>query len=187
MDKFMRLIGIVTAGALVLIAGTVHAQTDLRTGDAMQLFTAFCLRTDGDRSHALATLGEGNLFAKKLPDTLVKTLQAGRDGGVAWAMASPNAAQLLLEYTSDGICGVRIADADEKSVQEAFATLVQQSASGEKMDSSEPEVTKENGVQRTYRTYTFPFNGRKSLFAISTLDHRVGPQQHFLTFGHLAP
>lgn len=183
----MKYIGILTT--IILFAGTnnAYAQADVRAGDAMQLFSAFCLQTDGDRSRALVVLGEGNALAKKLPDTLVTALQAGRTGGVAWAIASPNHAQLLLEYTADGICGVRIADADEKSVQSAFAALVEQNSGGQKVDSSTSEVTHESGAQRTYRTYSLTFSGKKSLFAISTMDRRIGSEQHLMTFGHLAP
>lgn len=183
----MKLYRVLISVAIMLGSRAAYAQADMRAGDAMQLFSSFCIQTDGDRSRALAVLGEGNALAKKLPDALVTTLQAGRVGGVAWAIASPNSAQLLLEYTSDGICGVRIADADEKSVQDAFATMIEQNSVGQKVTTSEPVITKEAGAQRTYHTYNFAVGGKKTLFAISTMDHRVGPQQHLLTFGHLAP
>lgn len=182
--------GLAITSMLVLGVGTASASpsvpSDARASDSVALFSSFCVATGGVRDRALSVLGNGNALATRLPDDFVRRLQLGRDGGVAWAIRSPNDAQILLEYEARGICAVRIADAEKDAVKEAFGILAHQVAAGAEIMSKPDEVTNVAGVPRTYSAYSFVLNGRTVIFALSSMDRRVDEEQHLLTFGYLA-
>jgi hypothetical protein len=173
---------VLTLGATTFFAANAHAQADMRANDAFDFFKAFCVDTDGTRDRALAVIGDGNALAQRLPDTLVSQLQ-GQPGGVAWAVRSPSNAQLLLGYTSLGMCEIRIAEADEKSVITKFDELTSSFESSGKGQYSKPEAQSQGGANVTFRTYRFERSGRHALIALSSADKRVGEQQHLITFG----
>lgn len=100
-------------------------------------------------------------------------------------MRSPNDAELMLEYEARGICGVRIREADEDSVQEAFGTVIKVVASeaGAEFTSAPVETRQVGGVRTTYRAYSFPRDGRRAHLALTTAERPIGAQQHLMTFG----
>lgn len=183
----MKLYQITAAIGLVTVAASVaHAQSpDPRAAEAMQLFGAFCISTAGTPDRALAVLGNGNALATRLPDNIVRNAQGGQEGGVGWAVRSPSDAELMLDYNPQGICGLRIRQADEASVRDAFKALVDGVASGTGSElTSEPsEIRTVNGVQTTYTAYSLPLGGRTAHLALTTTEQPIGEQQHFMTFG----
>lgn len=181
----LSLIALVTLG---LFAAPVRAQAaDARASDAVQFFKAFCVGPTGMRERALAVLGNGNPMANRLSDEAVRAYQGGRAGGVGWAVRSPRDAKLMLDFEERGICGVRILEADEKSVREAFDQMVRGAASAEGVEPTpKPSETETvSGVQTTFIAYELPIGGRTAVVALTTAERPVGEQQHFMTFGFL--
>lgn len=182
--KLRRILAGLTSAAVLV--PSAQAQTpDPRAADALQFFAAFCVSTEGTRDRALAVIGDGNALAKRLPDDVVRQAQGGREGGVGWAVRSPNNAELMLDYEARGICGLRIREADEKSVRDGFEAAAAALAEGAGAELiSEPAKVKEvQGARTTYRAYSFALVGRTAHLALTTADRPVGEQQHFMTFG----
>lgn len=179
----LALLAIVVASTLS--TSPCHAQAgDPRAQDAVAIFMSFCVATLGSRDKALERLGAGNQLAVRLSDEKVKALQSGRAGGVAWAVSSPKGAQLLLEYEARGICGVRVAEAEERSMQSGLDLALRKMAQqlGAKLVESSPGVRTQQGVRRTFAHFVIESGAGKGLIALTTSDRRVGEQQHFMTF-----
>ena len=186
MNVFRLLAGLMSG---VIVGTPAYGQApDPRAGDAVELFRAFCLSTGGTPDRALAILGEGNALAKRLPDDIVRQAQGNREGGIGWAVRSPNDAEIMLDYDNRGICGVRIREADEASVQAAFAAIARDLAMKTSEDdagefsSRNPEVRDVDGVRITYTAHSFPLGNRQAILALTTAEETVGEQQHFMTF-----
>ena len=158
---------------------------DPRAADGVQFFAAFCVASAGTRDRALTVLGNGNELARRLPDEVVQQAQGGSEGGVGWMVRSPNNAELMLDYTASGICGLRIREADETSVRDAFEAVMKGVAkgAGAELASEVPEVRQVDGARTTYKAYSFPIGARTAHLALTTADRPVGAQQHFMTFG----
>jgi hypothetical protein len=172
--------------AFAFAAPASQAQTsDPRAGDGVQFFAAFCVSTEGTRDRALSVLGNGNAMARRLPDGVVRQAQGGREGGVGWIVRSPNNAELMLDYEARGICGLRIREADEASVNEAFEGLVKgvAKAAGVELTTRPPEARVVDGARTTYKAYSVTMGARTAALILTSADRTVGGQQHFMTFG----
>lgn len=165
---------------------SVQAQNpDLHAADGVKFFSAFCVASGGTRDRALTVIGNGNELARRLPDDVVRQAQGGREGGVGWTVRSPNSAELLLDYDSRGVCGLRIREADEASVREKFEAMVKgvANSAGAELASESPLVRQVDGIRTTYNAYSIPIGGRTAHLALTTAERPVGGQQHFMTFG----
>jgi hypothetical protein len=182
MANRQQISAVALAAALIALPAEAMAEADMRANDAFQLFQAFCVDDNGSRDRALAVLGNGNQLANRLPDGLVARLQ-GNSGGVAWAIRSPNNAQLLLGYTASGVCEVRIAEAEEASVVHGYQGLTSSLDSAGKGEQTAPQTRLENDARLTFRSYKFDRSGKHALVAMTTSDKKVGEQQHLITFG----
>jgi hypothetical protein len=174
-----------TFASIVLVASAAQAQSpDPRAKEAVQLFGAFCVATGGTPDRALAVLGEGNLMATRLPDNVVRSAQGGQEGGLGWAVRSPNDGALMLDYTAAGVCGVRISEAEETSVREAFNEFVAAVAAGSNaaVTSAPPEDRMVGNVRTTYAARSLLINGQTAHLALTTAERPVGENQHFMTF-----
>ncbi len=171
---------------MLLMSGSrLEAQgADPRVQDAIMFYTTYCVLPKGSRNAALQSLGAGNALATRLPDAAVAKLQGGRPNGVAWAVRSPHNAQLLLEFDARGICAVRIADADEASVQRAFKAITAGIAqeAGAQLLEGPTDTRTQNGARLTSKDYVIQQGGRKMHFGLTTANRRVGDQQHLMTF-----
>jgi hypothetical protein len=174
-------------GGLTLIASSsaLAFTPDPRAADAAQFFGAFCVSTAGTPDRALAVLANGNPLAARLPTDVVRQAQGGREGGIGWVVRSPSDAELMLDYDARGICGLRLREADETSVHDAFEAVIKGAASGAgaEITSKPAEVRQVDDVRTTYRAYSFPLGGRIAHLALTTAERPVGAQQHFMTFG----
>lgn len=180
-------LGIILSTAGAFSSSCFAQSNDARARDGLELFAAFCVSTNGTKDHALAVLGNGNALANRLPNELVQKMQGGRAGGLAWAIRSPHQAELLLEYEPRGICGVRIADSDELSVQQAFEAAARTAAArvGTEVRSEPALVKYVDGVRTTYQAFAYSDGGRTAHLAVTTAERRLGMQQHFMTFGYV--
>jgi hypothetical protein len=181
--RFCIVVGVTFSCAIP--TSPAYTQTrDARAADATQLFFAFCISPAGNRDHALAVLGQGNQLARRLPDDIVKGAQGGRDGGVGWAVRSPNNAELMLDFEARGICGLRVREADESAMRDAFETVVKDVATraGVQPKLEASEIRKVSGVVTTYRAYSFDFGGSTTRLALTSAPRQVADQQHFMTF-----
>lgn len=172
--------------SILILAEPVTAQTpDPRATDAVAFFASFCVSTGGSRDRALAVLGDGNALVNRLPDDVVQQAQGGREGEVGWMVRSPRDAQFMLEYNTLGLCGVRLKEADEDAVINAFESVMKRivAGTGAELAASKPEKKVISGIDTTYRTYTFPFGGQNAHLALTTAKKPVGSVQHFMTFG----
>nr|WP_144033738.1 hypothetical protein [Sphingomonas laterariae] len=170
----------------IIAVPSAQAQSpDPRATDSVQFFATFCVGSAGTRDRALTVLGNGNELARRLPDDVVRQAQGGLDGGVGWTVRSPNNAELMLDYTASGICGLRIREADETSVRDAFEAVMKGVAkgAGAELTSEKPEVRQVDGARTIYKAYSFPMGVRTAHFGLTTADRPVGAQQHFMTFG----
>lgn len=173
---------------LLLIGSTIQVKAaDARVQDAIAFYKIYCVLPKGSRNAALQVLGSGNALATRLPDAAVAKLQGGRSNGVAWAVRSPRNAQLLLEFDARGICAVRIANADEASVQRAFKALAAGIAqeSGAQLLEKPADTQNKNGARLTSKDYVIQLGSQKMHFGLTTANQRVGDQQHLMTFGLL--
>ncbi|CCJ08577.1 hypothetical protein [Methylocystis sp. SC2] len=163
---------------------------DLRAIDALELFQKVCFATDGSKDKIVvlfdpATWNFGRF--KQLPASAVQRLQGGRPGGVAYAIISPNGAELLAEYESRGICGVRVQAADENSIHLIFdmsLAIHRLALKGETSleDASTQEV---QGYKTTFRAWRItPKKGKPTLVAITYTDRPGLAYQHFITLSH---
>jgi hypothetical protein len=173
------------AAGLISIAGLpAQAQTpDPRAAEAVQFFGVFCISTAGTSSRALAVL-DGNPLATRLPADAVRQAQGNREGGIGWVVRSPTDAEFMLDYDARGICGLRLREADERSVRDAFEAVISGAASGAgaELTSKPSHSGKARGTRTTYRAYSFPLGGRIAHLALTTAERPVGPQQHYMTF-----
>ena len=159
----------------VLLLATV-ANADPRAAEATQLFSAFCVQTNGSRDRALAVLGNGNALANRLSSETTDKL-LGQEGTVGWAISSPSGAGLMLGYSGQAHCEIRVQEADEASLAVQFENL-QHGFSTALEDIQKPESKNEQGTVRTFRA----FKNGKAVIALSTNAKRVGDQQHLITF-----
>ena len=173
-------------------ASPLQAQApDPRAADAVQFFTSFCLATGGSRDRAIAVLEDGNELATRLPYDVVKKAQADQEGGIGWAVRSPHDAVIMLDYDRQGICAVRIAEADESSVQDVVDALVRGVARGVSRDgagelsSQPPQIRENDGIRTTYTSHSFPVGDRTAHIALTTAPEAVGAQQHLITFAFI--
>jgi hypothetical protein len=184
----MKLLWIV-CGLISIASPSAQARApDPRAADAIQFFTTFCFATDVTPTRALAVLGDGNALATRLPADVVRQAQGNREGGIGWAVRSPHDAEFMLDYDARGICGLRLKEADELSVRDAFEAFVKgikRAVSGAGAElTSEPALEKQvNGTRTTYKGYSFPVGGRTAYLALTTAERPIGAQQHFMTFG----
>jgi hypothetical protein len=91
----------------------------------------------------------------------------------------------MLDYDTRGTCGVRLKEAEEGAVRDAFEAVMIGVArgAGAELVSEPAQVRQVNGIRTTYKTYSFPLDGRTALLALTTAERPVGAQQHFMTFG----
>ncbi|QHL90311.1 hypothetical protein GVO57_05010 [Sphingomonas changnyeongensis] len=170
--------------AVLAFASPASAESDARAVEAMRLFKAFCVVTEGSSAKANLVLGVTNPIAAKLPDAVVTGIY-GVPGGLGWAIRSPSDGIFLLGYNPAGICEVRIAEAAEGSVVAAYEALV-----GELAGNAEPTVgqsRKQGDATLTFRSAQLKSSGRTSAIALTSSDRRIGEHQHLITFAFVKP
>jgi hypothetical protein len=190
----MRSIALIFATALCAFAFSVRAESlDRRAKDSVGLFDLGCVSPGGSKERFILvfealrqTPGLKELF-KQLPTDAVQKLQLGRPNGIGFVTNSPGGAQLIVDFEDRGICGVRVKEADETSVQKYFEALVQTMA--RKLSATvEPQsgsVTQLEGHRKTFKAWLItPADGRSVLLALTTLDRPGALQQHFMTLSH---
>jgi hypothetical protein len=165
------------AAMLLTMAATA---TDQRATEAVQLFSSFCAQANGSRDRAIAVLGEGNALATKLPSDMTDQL-LGKTGTVGWAIRSPSGAGLLLGYSGNGHCEIRVQEAEELVIVAEFEKL-QQSLATDAADIQAAESKNERDTVRTFRAFKRHSASGKDIIALSTDTKRVGDQQHLITF-----
>lgn len=166
--------------AIVAASVSQPALAGSKSHDAVELFDRFCVKTQG-KSRAADLLIVRSGLGKSLPMKMVEKLQ-GQKGGKAWAIASPRKAQIMLGYNPIGICEVRLAKGDKKTMLEAFASFAKKiEARGAKLQSSsEVKTGDDNDV--TLITHNFSMNGKSFQVALSASDKAGLTQQHLMTF-----
>lgn len=177
------LVFILTAHSPVVVSAEPSVD-DPRITETMQLFSAFCLGTGGSRDRAIAVLGNGNAIATRLPDDVVRSAQAGQSGGVGWAIRSPHGASLSLDYNSQGLCSVRIQQAEQKAIISAFRAFI---TGMSRAAHSEPKLEGENkniigGIKTEYLAYSLPAGENRMHVALTAAEKPLNGQQHLLTF-----
>lgn len=167
---------------LAVLASEAQGQApDPRANEAIQLFGTFCVATGGKPDRALAVLADGNPIATRLPDHVVQSNQGGQQGGVGWVVRSPSDGVMMLDYTAQGVCGLRIQEADEASMRTAYTALLNQIPPGTAVElpTEEREV---NGVRTTYTAHSVMMGGHTAHLALTAAEQPIGEQQHLMTF-----
>lgn len=176
---------------LMASGGLTHpaqaSEPDLRAIDAAQFFAAFCFVPMGKSDSAKRILGGGNAFARPLPADILRQIQGGREGGEAWTIRSPRNAELLLHYDPNGLCVVRIREADPESVRVEVEKMASSLAKGAKTTAKKTEDASSSieGVNSRYQAYQMPVATMQIQISLTTTDKPVSGQQHVVTFGIL--
>lgn len=174
-------------GALFTAGAALGAQvtpaplaSDIRAEQAFQFFSSFCVTSNGNRDRAVATLGDGNALANRLPTQTTDALLGGT-GTIGWAVRSPSNALLMLAYSGESHCEVRVQAADETTLITQFDALAT-AFSASPSDAAKPQAKSENGVVRTFRAFRFKVGLSMATVAMTTSAKPVGEMQHFITF-----
>jgi hypothetical protein len=100
--------------------------------DAIDLYSRLCVSTRGDRTRAVAIVGDGDTAIEKMDAPLLRGLENGKSGGIGWIIRMPLGDRILLEFPPDGTCIVRAPRVKTSEMENAFKNLLDQfSASGQ--------------------------------------------------------
>jgi hypothetical protein len=100
--------------------------------DAIDLYSRLCVSTRGDRSRAVAIVGDGDSAIEKMDAPLLRGMENGQSGGIGWIIRMPLGDRILLEFPPDGTCIVRAPRVKASEMENAFKNLLDQfSASGQ--------------------------------------------------------
>jgi hypothetical protein len=109
--------------------------SDPEAYDAIDLFSRLCVSTRGDRTRAIAIVGDNNDGAiEKMDPPLLRGMENGQSGGVGWIIRMPLGDKLLLEFPPDGSCVVRAPRVDAGQLERSFHNLLDQYAGSGQFD-----------------------------------------------------
>lgn len=121
-----RAFSLMVALATALLATPSNASDDPRAADSLSVFSGMCVNTFLNKPTAV---DEKTFRFTELSEKLKKRIKPDLKPQKIWDVyARASEASMLLRYDPSGMCVVEIAEADEISVQEAFASMASKTA-----------------------------------------------------------
>jgi len=157
---------------------------DPRALNPYWVFASYCVETYGSRERAISILANGNIITKPISDEILQSLHEWRPGGIGWAMSTAGGGRLLLDYDPNGLCSVRVLEADELDMVHVFGRITSEKAFVGGVLKRQPDGTSEHsGVTLTTRSWTVQFPGAASyVLVLTTAPKPVGYMQHVMSF-----
>jgi hypothetical protein len=176
-------LGIISAAAL--LSSTAYAAPDRRAIDAADAFSSLCLSVFiGKESAADSQRFE----VTELDDTTKRQIKPDIGASTLWDVhAKISDASMLVHYEPQGLCVVELAEADEKSVQEAVAQVASAAAGVLGKSATAQPVTTRRIERTTATTASWRFGSPKGdvLVMLTTTPEPKFMVQHVMTASYV--
>ena len=164
--------------------------SDPEAHDAVDLFSRLCVSTHGDRSRATEILADGDSSIEKLDSRMVRQMQGGKDGGIAWAIRMPLGEKLLVEFEPSGTCVVRAPRVDGRSLEDGLKNFLSEVAANREFKVRPAGDDEKTVDKRKYHFVTYsmhlPDTGQQVELGVATTDAKDAFVQGSLTYEILA-